>query len=311
MQNHFNPSNVMGMGNNQFAMSTDEQMLEQLKYMTAYGAHSQTTLMLMHELYQRVARSFGKTFVPTKEVQDDCFLYTSIFKDGVMTHFFVAKEETKQKIDEIFEQTKPVGQGDGSTEFIARITLLMELGDVFRTVPVDEQGKQSGPIKRCGFASLFASKGFNEEPRHSSKVLPLGVIEVSTLTLLNTDPKHFVNQVMASASQIINDRERLGRLEGYLSSTSVMKEYGAAVTEILSKKDVGIGFSLPTQIHLFPADRPTPAKFLGGLSDNWTAGFIKREQYPHLFPTGQNYLHPNGNVSGWNGFGPAPANPWY
>lgn len=310
MQSNFNPSNVMNM-NNQFSMTTDEQLLEQLRHMSAYGTHNQTTLMLLHEFHMRASRSFSKTFVPSKEVQDDSFLYTSIFKDGIMTHFFVAKEETKQKIDEIFEQTKPVGQGDGSTEFISRITLLMELGDVFRTVPVDEQGKQSGPIKRCGFASLFASKGFNEEPRHSSKVLPLAVIEVQSLALLNTDPNYIIANVLGQAANILTDADQLVQLDNYLSDQTAFKKYVTAVTGNMRLNDFGVGHDFITQIHLFPADGTVPLKFLGGLGDKWDTGFIKREQYPRLFRIEQMYLHPNGTVGGVNWGGQSGRGPWY
>lgn len=307
--NNFNPH--MNMGSNQFSMVSDEKLLEQLRYMSAYGGHNPTTLMLLHELHLRAAASFGKTFVPTKEVHGDAFLYTSIFKNGVMTHFFVVEKETKQKIEEIFEMTKNPRDGEVDKFIEDRIRLLVELGNVFNAISVDEQGKQIGEVSRRGFASLFVSTGFNEESRHSSKVLPLAVVEVSTLTVLNSDPKHLVNQLMQDATQLIHDNDALIRLGNYLTNTPVVKDYGDAVMAQLRDNALGIGPSLPTQIHLFPADGSVPVKFLGGLSDNWTTGFIKREQYPHLFPNSTMYVRPGGMMGGFNGFGPAAGGPWY
>lgn len=308
MHSNFNPHTPMIMGGNQFGMISDEQLLEQLRHMSTYGTHNQTTLMLLHELHLRAARSFGKTFVPTKEVHGDAFLYTSIFKNGVMTHFFVVEKETKQKIDEIFERTKV--ENTFEDEFSAeRIGLLLELGDVFNVISVNEQGKHIGGVNRRGFASLFVSKGFNEESRHSSKALPLAVVEVSTLAVLNSDPKHLANQLMQDATQVIRDNDILIQLGNYLSNTRVIKEYGDAVAARLRDNALGAGPSLPTQIHLFPADGSAPVKLLGGLTDNWTAGFIKREQYPHLFPNPAMYASPGGMLGGFNAFG-AGKGPW-
>lgn len=316
MQTNFNPHAPMGMLNNQFGLITDEQLLEQLRHMAAYGTHNPTSLMLLHELHARAARSFGKTFVPVKELHGEDFLYTSIFKDGVTTHYFVADKETKLKIDEIFNLTKVENPPEGDEDFMAeRIEHLLRLGRVFKMISVDEQGNPIGAIKRCGFASLFVGKGFGEEPRHSSKVLPLGVIEVPTLTLLNSDPNFLVNTVITNACQIITDRNRLAELDSYLRTPAVMREYLTAVTDLMRENGIGLGHSLLTQIHLFPVDSDVPVKFLGGLDDNWTTGFIKRERHPHLFPSGQNYFNLNGNLGGFSGFGEpgrstGPGN-WY
>lgn len=43
MQSNFNP--YAPMNSNQFSMTTDEQLLEQLRHMSVYGGHSQTTLI--------------------------------------------------------------------------------------------------------------------------------------------------------------------------------------------------------------------------------------------------------------------------
>lgn len=309
MHSNFNPHNIMAMGGNQFGMTSDEQLLEQLRYMSTYGTHNQTTLMLLHELHLRSARCFSKTFTPTKDVQGDYHLYTSIFKNGRMHHFFVADDETKRKIEQVIEQTT-LDPKDGPSQFgVERIGLLMELGDVFKVVTVDESGKQLGDVKNSGFAALFGGWGFDEQTKHTSKVLPLAVLEASTLTILNSDPKHIFSTVISQAIHLVTNREQLNHLEAYLLDGGVLKEYIAAVTDAMRLNDIGVGYENVTQLHLFPAGRIVPIKFLGGLDKKWDTGFIKREQYPHLFPVAQGYMHPNGNVGGFNGFG-AGKGPW-
>lgn len=307
MHPNFNPHTAM-MGSNQFSMTSDEQLLEQLRHMAAYGAHNQTTLMLLYELHARAARSFGKTFVPTKEVQGNAHLYTSIFKGGLMHHFFVADDETKQKIAQVIEQTT-LDPKDGPSHFgVERIGLLMELGDVFKVVTADESGKQVGTVKDSGFAALFGGWGFDEQTKHSSKVLPLGVIEIQTLTLLNTPLDLFCNVVMNSAAQLITDHAKLEKLEGYLRNTPAIKEYLTVVQDTMKLNNSGFHHSDVTQIHLFPVNLDAPLVCLGGLPNSdgkwkWDAGFIKREQYPQLFPNPQNYMHPNASIGGFNGGG--------
>ena len=317
MHPNFNPHAPI-MGNNQFCMTSDEQLLEQLRYMSAYGGHNQTTLVLLHELHMRAAQSFGKTFVPTKEVQGDAHLYTSIFKGGRMHHFFVTDDETKQKIAQVIEQTT-LDPKDGPSHFgVERIGLLMELGDVFKVVTTDELGKQVETVKNSGFAALFGGWGFDEQTKHSSKVLPLGVIEMQTLSLLNTQTDLFCNIVMSTAAQLVTDRAKLEKLEGYLRNTPVIKEYLTVVQDTMKLNHAGFNHSDITQIHLFPANLDAPLVCLGGLPGKdgkwkWDAGFIKRAQYPHLFQNTQNYIHPNGNIGGFNGGGMGGANwggPW-
>lgn len=309
MQSNFNPHNIMAMGGNQFGLTSDEQLLEQLRYMSTYGTHNQTTLILLHELHLRAARAFGKTFTPTKEVQGDYHLYTSIFKGGLMHHFFVVNDETKLKIEQVLEQTT-LDPKDGPSQFgVERIGLLMELGDVFKVVTVDEAGKQLGTTKNSGFAALFGGWGFDEQTKHASKVLPLAVLEASTLAILNSDPKYISSTVLSQAVHLVTSHEQLNHLEAYLRDSEVLKAYTTAVTDTMRLNDIGVGHENVTQIHLFPAGRIVPIKFLGGLDKKWDAGFLKREQYPHLFPTAQGYIHPNGNVGGFNAFG-AGNNPW-
>lgn len=316
MHNNFNPPGPMNMGGNQFGMTTNEQLLEQLRHMSAYGTHNQTTLMLLHELHLRAARSFGKTFVPTKEVQGNAHLYTSIFKGGLMHHFFVADDETKQKITQVIEQTT-LDPKDGPSHFgVERIGLLMELGDVFKVVTVDESGKRVGTVKNSGFAALFGGWAFDEQTKHSSKVLPLAVFEIQTLTLLNTPLDLFCNVVMNSAAQLITDHAKLEKLEGYLRNTPVIKEYLTVVQDTMKLNNSGFHHSDVTQIHLFPANLAAPLVCLGGLPNSdgkwkWDAGFIKREQYPHLFLNAHGNMHPNNLMGGFNGFGPAAGGPWY
>lgn len=314
MQTNFNPQNIMGIGGNQFSRTSSEQLLEQLRYMSAYGGHNPTTLMLLHELHARAVRSFGKTFVPTKEVQGDSHLYTSIFKGGLMHHFFVTDDETKQKIAQVVEQTTLDPKDGGPSHFgVERIGLLMELGDVFNVVTCDENGKQVGPIKSSGFAALFGGWGFDEQTKHSSKVLPVAVIELPTLVVLNNDRRGLINSVLHHAAQVIQDHDVLRVLDEHLNTTPVVDEYISAVTGIMRLNDVGVGHTDVTQIHLLPAEGGAPVKLLGGAvnGQKWDAGFIKREKYPHLFPNAHTNMHPNNMMGGFNGFGPAAGGPWY
>lgn len=292
---------------NQFQQYSDEQILDELKSMGAYGDHNPTSMMLLGELYQRAQHAFAKTFIPSEEVHGDAYLYTSVYKDGFMTHYFVSDREAKLKIEEIFEGTQLPSEGASDQFLSERFRLLLELGDVFTAVKVNEYGAMVNRPERRGYGALISGKGFGTSSQHSSKSLPLAVVEIAFGSLMSMDPSKFIYELLAAIRPGFPSPDKLAEVEDYLNSSNVVKDYLDAVKKNHLTPS-GIGNTGSTiQFLFFPGGENVPVKILGGLSEKWDEGFINQKLYPSLFlnrpnPYANNYTGPG--VFG--GFGPGP-----
>lgn len=296
---NFNPqAGAMMAQPDMFRSYTDLQILEQLKSLAAYGSHNHTTLMLMAELYHRSAHAFGKTFIPTKTVHGDSYLYTSIFKNGRMTHFFVRDQETKDKIQAVL---------DGATKhpFEENISLLVELGPVFEEVMVDENGAPIGEPRKAGFPALFGFDGFAAQPQHVSKTLPLAVLELSFMAAGSFSQGVFNELLMNGIRMATDDKELHTRVDHYLRSFNALLEYKKSTDSVISEPGSLNLVPITTQIHFFPVDQDSPIKFVSALYAEKDPRFIDRSKFPHLFVNP--IAHYNQNA--FNGTGFAPGGP--
>jgi hypothetical protein len=293
-----------------FKRLSDEQLLEQLKSMACYGDHNQTTLMLIGELYQRAQRAFGKTFMPSEKVHGDRYLYTSIYKDGVMTHYFVDDHETKLLVDGVFERTEFLYTAEGEGfEGGPRISALLDLGEVFTAIRVDENGKQVGEAVRCHFGTIAAAQGFNANPLHISKTLPLGIFEINFKSPAGLMRQTLNEALLKAAETVTTDPEKLTRIQEFVNQFDLLEEYRISVEKVFNGSEMAGGMNLipiTTQIHVFPAGTGAPVKFLTAMYGETVPGFVDRNKYPALF------LNPEPNANhyapGAGGFG-GPGGP--
>lgn len=290
--NNFNLFNQPGMGaglihQDLFSKLSNDELLEQVKAMVAYGDHNHTTMMLLGELYQRASRAFSFSVRPTVDIQGTGYLYTTTLRDGILSHYFVDNVEYKDTIDNIFRETvvardnkDPDVPGRLTAERIRRLT---DLGDIFRVAELTPQGLRT---YRAGFSHLFVGKGFNKDPQHPSLTLPRAVIEIPFFQLHAMSGTGGLAQFIESAANAFGlTAAEADILIKYIRTRDVVKGYENSITEdhtYAVKNNRHEMFMV--QIHLFPAGTEVPIRIVGGCENkDWDAGFVNRAEYPKLF----------------------------
>jgi hypothetical protein len=274
---------------------SNEDVLKQLQAFSSYASLPPAALALMAEVFKRANQSFNATFTPTEAVQGGSYLFTSVFMNGFMHHYFVDTTSVKEQIDSIIQDTWVREEESGlvkadsqGTSLIKpeRITRLLELGDVFRVVQVDAYGNQIGKAKIQGFSDLYGSQQFNVESRHPSTFLPVGVIEVDATSLFHAQGRQYrLVEIVAPVAKEYRNKGKITvdqwhELGQYLDSGNRLEEYLESVDKEHFRNSNG---PFITQIHLFPADKETPIKFAGGQGRDWNEGQIDRNLHPRLF----------------------------
>jgi hypothetical protein len=295
MMNPFGNSNLqagMYMSHpEQYQSKSDQELLRELQALGAYGSITPPAMMLLAEICQRAQHAFAKTFVPTKAVHGDRFLYTSIFKDGLMTHLFAVDSKAKENIEKVLNSAP-------SRPFEENLNALIELGPVFDAVPVDENGTPVGDSYKADFRILLGFDGFNKQPLHVSKTLPLAVVEFSFTPSGSFQQGMFNEMLLNSIRAMTNDAELVTRVDLYLRTHNALLEYKKSADSVISDQGSFNLVPVTTQIHFFPVDQDAPLKFISKLYADKDARFVDRHKYPQLF------VNPNiFNRAGPTGFG--------
>lgn len=147
-----------------FKKMDDSQLLNELRSLASFSHQTPAAYALLHEIHKRATKSFGVTLTPTKEIQGEGYLYTTIVKNGAVFHFFVDGEENVKKIKEVL--TRTVGE---EFLFIENIDNAVLGDEIFRIETVNNKGERLEASRHGGLNQIRElQRGFNVNPRHPS-----------------------------------------------------------------------------------------------------------------------------------------------